>query len=186
MKENSQSRSSKEWIIDSLIYLLKTKPYSAITITEIAKKAGVARLTFYRHFENKEEIIITRSQYLFQKYFDELNNKDKKLDLNESLLLCFKYWKQDSEAIKLLEKNNLIYLLENTFYLFLEKLIEETRILNKLNPIQKYFIIGGLTHSMVFWITTSTPLSPEEVSETIINLFNLKVASHTEDNTIDL
>ncbi|HAO6436419.1 TPA: helix-turn-helix transcriptional regulator, partial [Listeria monocytogenes] len=49
MEENRQRVLSKKWIIEALLDLLKTKPYSAITITEITKRAGVARLTFYRN-----------------------------------------------------------------------------------------------------------------------------------------
>lgn len=172
MKENSQSRLSKEWIIDALIYLLKTKPYSTITVTEIAKKTGVARLTFYRNFQNKEEIIIARSHYLFQKYFDEINNEEEKFDLHHSLLLCYKYWKEDSEAIKLFENNNLMYLLEDTFYIYLEKIIEDHPIFKELNLIQKSFIVGGLTHSMIFWLSTNSSDSPEKISRSILDMFN--------------
>ncbi|MBF2482652.1 helix-turn-helix transcriptional regulator, partial [Listeria seeligeri] len=69
MEENRQRVLSKKWIIEALLDLLKTKPYSAITITEITKRAGVARLTLYRNFENKDQILLARSNYLFEEYF---------------------------------------------------------------------------------------------------------------------
>ncbi len=48
-----QSERSKKWIEEALFVLLKQKPFSKITITDITKKAGVARLTFYRNFAKK-------------------------------------------------------------------------------------------------------------------------------------
>lgn len=118
MKENNQSLLSKKWIIDSLLYLLKTKPYSEITITEITKKAGVARLTFYRNFESKDQILITRSNYLFQEYLDEIRQNGKITSIQQALLQCFNNWQRDSQVMELLIKNDLIYLIEQPFYTF--------------------------------------------------------------------
>lgn len=173
MEENNQSKLSKEWIIDALIYLMKRKSFEKITITEITKKAGVARLTFYRHFENKEQVLIARSQYLFENYFDEIKTNNKKIDIHQALLLCFHYWQQDSEVIALLEKNHLTYLLESSFYTFLGKIIENYTNFNTLNSLQKSFIIGGLTHSMIFWISSKSTQAPEEISKNIVDLFDL-------------
>ena len=40
-----------------LLQLIKKQKFEDITITDIANKAGVTRVTFYRNFNSKEEII---------------------------------------------------------------------------------------------------------------------------------
>lgn len=45
---------------------MEKKPFHAVTITDIAQRAGVSRLTFYRNFKSKEAI-------LRQYYDDEFN-----------------------------------------------------------------------------------------------------------------
>ncbi|MDE6142426.1 MAG: TetR/AcrR family transcriptional regulator, partial [Bacilli bacterium] len=46
-----------EYIISALFTLMKKKKYEDISITEITNKAGVSRVSFYRNFNSKEDII---------------------------------------------------------------------------------------------------------------------------------
>ena len=47
----------KESLTDALFYLMSKKDFNNIAITELSKKAGVSRLSFYRNFDSKEDII---------------------------------------------------------------------------------------------------------------------------------
>ena len=42
---------------EALKDLLMTKPLAKITITDIANQAGLARHTFYNHYDTKEELL---------------------------------------------------------------------------------------------------------------------------------
>lgn len=46
-----------EYIEEALLLLLEKKEYKAITISEICQKAGVTRMSFYRNFEGKDDIL---------------------------------------------------------------------------------------------------------------------------------
>ena len=49
--------SVSDYITNSLFELMKKKPYADISITEITDKAKVNRVSFYRNFISKEDII---------------------------------------------------------------------------------------------------------------------------------
>lgn len=49
--------SVKEAIALALIQMMENKKINDITILEIVKKAGVGRSSFYRNFDNKEDVI---------------------------------------------------------------------------------------------------------------------------------
>ena len=49
--------SSRDYIIESFFILMKNKKMDDISIQEICNKAGVSRVTFYRNFKNKFDII---------------------------------------------------------------------------------------------------------------------------------
>ncbi len=49
---------AKECIVTALVELMKVKDYNAITITDIAKKSGMSRMTYYRNYKSKDDIII--------------------------------------------------------------------------------------------------------------------------------
>jgi len=56
-------------ITEALFSLMETKPFSEITVTELIKKAGVARSTYYRNFSAKEDIV---KLFFKQIFFDFL------------------------------------------------------------------------------------------------------------------
>ncbi|MBO5937406.1 MAG: TetR/AcrR family transcriptional regulator [Clostridia bacterium] len=69
----------------ALISLLKEKPFEYITVSEICKKAGVNRSTFYLHYETIGDLLEETTRYLlndFWTYFTE-DVKSVKDNLNE-------------------------------------------------------------------------------------------------------
>lgn len=48
---------ARQSIVNALIELMNDKEYAAITITEITQKAGVSRMTYYRNYSCKEDIL---------------------------------------------------------------------------------------------------------------------------------
>ncbi|HIS07210.1 MAG TPA: TetR/AcrR family transcriptional regulator, partial [Candidatus Choladocola avistercoris] len=48
---------TKECLYTALLLLMEKKPYEDITITEIAKKAGVSRMSYYRLYKSKDDIL---------------------------------------------------------------------------------------------------------------------------------
>ena len=73
-KPNRQVERTKSWIFDALMLLIDEKPYEKITVSDIAGKAGVARPTFYRNFDGKDEVIL---QYLSNSFKPELLSTEK-------------------------------------------------------------------------------------------------------------
>ena len=67
--EKNDENNLKDCIFTALILLMEQKDYHQITITDIAKKAGVSRMTYYRTYSSKEDILI---QY-FNKVTQELS-----------------------------------------------------------------------------------------------------------------
>lgn len=49
--------SASHYIQEALLQLIQQKEYEKITITDIAKRAGVTRISFYRNFESKDDIL---------------------------------------------------------------------------------------------------------------------------------
>jgi AcrR family transcriptional regulator len=54
---NKQVARTKGWIFDALMALMDEKPYGKITVSDITEKAGIARQTFYRNYEGKDDVV---------------------------------------------------------------------------------------------------------------------------------
>lgn len=67
---------------EALIYLLNDKDYDYITIKEICKKAGVNRSTFYLHYENIDDLLKERVDWMINDFFSYFDNIKANLPLD--------------------------------------------------------------------------------------------------------
>jgi Transcriptional regulator len=67
-KINSSNIFAKECVVSALLSLIYQKPLSSITISELCKKAGVSRMTFYRNYDSKEDIFKKHLAEIFEEY----------------------------------------------------------------------------------------------------------------------
>src|SRR5471030_3054816 len=128
---NSQNMITKESIFTALMILMEKKNFKEISITEIAKKAGVSRMAFYRTYNIKEDIITTYIDELFQEYSKEILS-DEKIDNYKNLLLYFSYFRKHERLISNLVNSNLLNML-------LEKCIESFHTLSRDVACNKSF-----------------------------------------------
>jgi AcrR family transcriptional regulator len=56
--KTKQSAARQAAISQCLLSLMETRPYGAITVCDICAAAQVPRKTFYRYFENKEDVLL--------------------------------------------------------------------------------------------------------------------------------
>ena len=60
---------------EALLLLLEKKDYEFITVTEICKKAGVNRSTFYLHYENIYELLEETIENLGKQFLSSFDNR---------------------------------------------------------------------------------------------------------------
>ena len=87
-KNEYKNNIVKESLTDALFKLMSKREFNDITISELSKKAGVSRLSFYRNYNSKEDIIInyldTKANLWWEKQI-----KDRSSDLYIMLNLSF-------------------------------------------------------------------------------------------------
>jgi AcrR family transcriptional regulator len=54
---NRQVQRTKGWIFEAIMLLMDEKPYRKITVQDITGKAGIARQTFYRSYDGKDDAV---------------------------------------------------------------------------------------------------------------------------------
>lgn len=174
MSGNKQSQRSKKWIIDALYQLMATKPYNSITIKELTEKAGVSRLTFYRNFDTKEDILKAYYRINFSQYMKKLDETGVS-SIKGALTTCFDYWKNAENHIQLILDNHLEYFLYEPFESYLSTLLQKYHIGTNLKENQIQFLIGGLYFSMLHWVSNDTNMSSEDMATSILELIAVQV-----------
>ena len=100
--------SSRDYIIESFFILLKEKKYENISIQEICNKAGVSRVTFYRNFKDKLEIIHGYFQSMIRQFVKDMGAVNT--NYRDVAYHCFTFLKKEKEKVNSLIDNNLEYL----------------------------------------------------------------------------
>jgi len=68
IKEDRRAEQSAAWDAEALIELLKKQEYSKLTVSALAKRAGLGRATFYRNFDTLDDVL----RFICDRAFEEL------------------------------------------------------------------------------------------------------------------
>ena len=55
---NKTACASQRQIADATLALMEERPFSELTVSEISKRSGVSRATFYSIFQSKENVVV--------------------------------------------------------------------------------------------------------------------------------
>lgn len=97
MKYQAASLKTKRALAESLKKLMRAKPFSKITVTEIVNDCGVNRKTFYYHFED----IYALLRWIFE---EEAVNIVRKFDLlndyDEAVEFIYEYISENKDLLR--------------------------------------------------------------------------------------
>ncbi|AAK78700.1 AcrR family transcriptional regulator [Clostridium acetobutylicum] len=175
-KTNRIAEQSKKWLVQALLDLMREKPYSSISVKEIADRAQLSRRTFYRNFKIKEDLLSEYFNYLFEDYTESLKELTV-LSINDVLITYFEFWNKHINELKLLKQNHLFYLImeqANSFIPNINK-FENVKWHDYDNHTEEEYIglysIGGLWNVLSNWIDRTDRQSPQEMAQIIIKAF---------------
>ena len=149
----------RESITEALLILMESKPFARITVMELTEKAGVGRVTFYRNFESKEEVLICLLRAKAIAWFEGVR-KSQGQDYIESYFECCQGL---IGVVKLLRQHELTYLLMETLQSLIGSAIDEPAD----SAYKKACLCGCIYGVMTEWIRRDMLDSPEEISRVL-------------------
>jgi AcrR family transcriptional regulator len=115
LSQDPRAVRSRIAIQDAFTELMRTKPYPKITITDITARAGIARHTFYNHYETKAALLDHLVDSILEEFF--LILKDWNLFLADKaqeqamLTAFFQAWRDHAEIVDLLRAVDIEYVI---------------------------------------------------------------------------
>lgn len=167
MKRLKQVNESKKMIYEAFKKLLETNDYVDVTLSEIAEVAGVGRTTLYRHFKEKEDILLYRiEKELDETFVNKFNYKNPTLlELLEFRLMMIK---DNPDIIFLIEGDKLDVLAKNSHINYKEhvkKLLPST-----LDQYDVAFVSAGLDSITRLWLQNGMNTSCKKMAIKSIEL----------------
>lgn len=156
----------KKQITNAMLELLKEKELKKITVDEIAARSCTGRVSFYRNFESKEEII---KKYITGLIFEWLQTnkdnfaKEKEMTVRDDEMLgnLFGHLHAHAELYKLLYERGLIYILRDSMM----ELFGPKQADSNYSAYVSAFISGGLYSWAEEWIRRGMTESKKEMTE---------------------
>ncbi len=167
---------AKAALTDALFSLMKTKSYEQISVSDIIKKAHVARTTFYRNFNTKEDIIKDYLAFLKREMLGFFENTPLVTEdfysymnpkyIENLMIFAFNTCKRERNKILCLVNNGLDGMILNIMSFYSESIIAEEDV----NTLYKaFFIQGAAFNMMVQWLKLDAKETPEVIAHRFIH-----------------
>ena len=160
-----QKEQSRQMLEDALFALMEEKEYRQISVSEITERADVARRTFYRLYQSKDDVINTYFDRLCMGYQSQCGPIHG-YDIGQIATEYFSFWYQYKHFLLLLHQSGL----DSMLFLGINRASEQV-IRSRIgeHPLQQmpeliYFITystGGFMNLLFEWIKSGMESEPE-------------------------
>ena len=175
-KASMDNQRVKNQITEGLFSLLRKKAFSEITVTDIVKEANVARASYYRNFQNKEEIIESAMDSLRDELMSDIKYDDDEHIFNqenarigfEKALTCCLVKKAD---LLTLYHNGFGSLIQQTFNRYIMEFAGNMPV-NSTERYKLFFIAGAVTNVLIEWLNEGAKEPPREIAALCVDYFS--------------
>jgi AcrR family transcriptional regulator len=192
-KADRRSQRTRQLLNTALIELMLEKRYDAITIQDLIDRANIGRSTFYAHYLDKEDLLISG----FTRVLDSLSEHIQRFGLGDharpSLALFFGHVQAHHQLYKALVRGGGIEMLfkkgherlRQNIDRHLRSLIPPERAPIAPLPLVADFVAGAILTMLKWWLDNELPFTPEQMDTMFQQLVlpgvqgTLHIAPHT-------
>ena len=170
---------SRTLLLDALISLMHEYSYKKISVAQICQQSGVARPTFYLHFNSKDDLLRAYFEIMFTDFYAQVDEYLTKSPAADPIIgeILFKQWSDNASLARLVAHEEIEPLLLNEFKLYVGRVIHRFNSVHQL-PIQGSqlvpyvvdFIAGASFMVIMRWIKDDFPINAKEMGRLYANL----------------
>ncbi len=172
--------TAEDAIYDAFFLLLKDKPIEKITVSDVIKKAGIVRSTFYNHYENIPALVTAAEDKTISDIFNMMESFHPKndRDMCRSYFLAFCDYTQKNPFLSNLLRtsgNDVFFEKAITmFHRYVTK-VSQTGFLGKGDTVTYSFYIAGAIGSTIGilhkWSAENFSSPAEEIADILATIF---------------
>jgi AcrR family transcriptional regulator len=164
---------TKESLQKALLDLIQQKSYEDIEIQEITETANTARITFYRHYATKDDLLIDCLEQIYQDLKGVMGEKDitQILDLRmlPPNLKLFEFLGQNASLLRILMTGPKSWLIQERFrHYIVEHLTEEFARMPQFADLPIVLMVNHMASCVIgnasWWLMADCPYSPEYIA----------------------
>jgi AcrR family transcriptional regulator len=165
---------TKRGLREAFIRLLLEKGYDAISIQDIATGAEAARVTFYRHYKNKEELLLDCLDMVYEELVERVKQVSGEEVQQEylPLMVFYKHIQEKEELYQILFSSQGAQFLVKRLK---ELIAQRTRIQIEENILKEQLLVpieiianhigSAIIGLVVWWLENEKPYPPEYMAQ---------------------
>ena len=161
-RKNVNNTIIRDSLTEALLILMKQKPFEQISVTELTEKAGVGRVSFYRCFESKEDILTGMLDQAAIRWWEQFNAQGR----TDYVRGIFEHILTIKEEILLIYKRGLT----NLIWINLEHLLGPLPDDDLQKSYEKAALTGFVYGILTEWIERGMMDTPEAMSHVFENI----------------
>ena len=174
MTTQKRKTTTKTDLKGALTRLLREKDFEAISVSDIAREAGVNRGTFYLHYVDKFDMMDQLIDEILQNILTLLKegNPQTKEDALPSIVKIFEYLKEDFDFIHAMTLNRFNYttkLIHDFLYELTKQITPIQETIQSVYPLPADYATEVFIYSnsaiFIHWIQKGAVESPEEIAK---------------------
>ena len=161
-------------VTEALLSLMEKNDYDKITVTDITREAGISRMTYYRNYNSKDDILIKYFEDEWSGFLESAKSASAK-NAKTFFTLLFTLFGENKGLISNMINAERFDLLFNVFEGYNKLMITALAENSRRETGDKYGIIykvGGILYIIKTWIDDAWAESPEEMAEIALRLLD--------------
>lgn len=189
-KESAQTRRTKQHIKTTFLALMAEHGFENLTVVMIVTAADINRGTFYRHYQDKYQLLEEIEDALFDKYVAIIEEKlpinlhrllqqqeVAKLEpfLYEEIVIVINFFYEHQEIMRLLLGGNgdptFIRKIENTYIEMVKTKVAAVVVTETKPYYETLFFLSGIISVVEEWLLIEGKETPEEIAWLLAKAF---------------
>ncbi|QXE02578.1 TetR/AcrR family transcriptional regulator [Terribacillus sp. DMT04] len=167
-KSRQDSLYSQQYIMEALSQLLEENDLEDITITDICKKAGVARVTFYKYYHSIYDVMNANVEVTVKSLIERHVIPTPYKDIRDVITNMMEELAANPTALKRQIDTNMSGILLDYFIYAIDKLAQSDAFFNKdMDRASVLFVAGGMFSVITDWFKHDLKESPQSIAANI-------------------
>ena len=158
---------------DALVNIMQQKAYDKISVSDIVKKAGVSRMTYYNYYETKDELVKDYIEEITSLYLEEeKNNLKEKNNIMDyvHILFLIKFFDRYGKFFVTLADAGMYSFIIDAANIIMEKEYKDNYSTSddadflKKKTYELYFYSGAMVNVFLQWQKNGKNITPEELA----------------------
>lgn len=169
-----RNRFTRQCIGESIIALMRNKSFEDITISDIVKKAGVSRMTFYHYFQSKTDALNSYLHEIIELYLEECSRSIGIETFYDAIHLrhAFLFFDQYAEFFLTLANANLHSLMLHAIDEYITKLVAPVY---PHSAYELHYYGGALLNVFLKWEAGGRQESVDEIVQVVCHCSNIDI-----------